>query len=118
MSTIRGRFASREAAAPALAALVAAGVSKDQIRVWNVLPPAGGEPRSGARTAGAITGGLLGGVGGLVVGAVVGDLVDAAGGQASAPAPRGGGVRVVVEVPAGGPDAAGILEAHGATGVA
>jgi hypothetical protein len=117
MKTVQGQFGTRDLARPAIAALEAAGVPADQIRVWNVIPESAPRPTGrGAQASGALTGALLGGFGGMLVGAAVGGVVDGAGATASPLGPPSG-VRVVVTNTPTSPDLAGILRAHGATNV-
>lgn len=117
MASIQGEFATRDLAQGALNALEAAGVPRDQIRIWNIIPestPA--RPSGGATTAGALTGAYLGGVGGLLLGAAVGSAV----GSATAPAaslPSASGVRLVVSSAPSGVDVAALLRQHGAVNV-
>ena len=118
MSTTQGEFATRDQAQRAIDALKAAGVSATHVRQWNIIPPAPPEPANGsggAARAGAVTGALLGGLSGAVLGGVVGRALG--GGNAERHMPDPTGVRVIVELVAGGPDAAAILRAHGASNV-
>ena len=118
MKTVQGLFRTRQVAQQAVAALQAAGVPADQIRLWNVIPESTPPQKGrGGRTSGAVTGALLGGVGGLIVGAAVGDVVDSAGAE-RAPLAAPSGVRVVVTPTPNGPGLAEILRANGATDVA
>lgn len=98
MTKVQGEFAFAAEGHKAVEALIAAGVPRERIRVWNVIPDASSAQLSGSATlGGAITGLVLGGVPGLAAGAAIGSVFDSGSEDRRLPLPSG--VRVVVDVP-------------------
>jgi hypothetical protein len=122
MNGIQGEFRDEAAARRATAALKAAGVRDERVRVWNILPDEGGrrgqdEAAANAAARGALIGGVLGGVAGSVIGGALGAARAGDDAHAGPGLPAPAGVRVVVDATAAGPDIAALLEAAGAVNV-
>ena len=117
MPSIQGEFANEAAAQKAIAVLTDAGVPKDRIRLWNIIPSSQSDSSAEEGAArGAVIGGVLGGASGLVAGAAIGTTLEgASGAEERLPDPTG--VRLVVDTSPTGPDVASLLRSAGAANV-
>jgi hypothetical protein len=114
MPKIQGDFEWEAAGQRAIEALVASGVPRNHIRVWNLIPDANPTVSGGTGVAtGAVTGFVVGGAPGLAIGAIIGAALDS-GGEDGPRLPPPVGVRVVVDLPDGLADAKEILASCGA----
>ena len=116
MPSLQGEFKSKAAAQAAITALTAAGVARDHIRLWNIIPDRESHHSDAGVVGGAMVGGLLGGALGIGAGAAVGAAFsDAYGAEEHLPDPTG--VRLVVDIDPVGPDIASLLRVAGAANV-
>ncbi len=116
MPSIHGEFANKAAAQKAVDALIAAGVSRQHFRLWNIIPHNENASRADNVERGALFGGVLGGTAGFVAGAAIGGALDTDSGDGkSLPSPSG--VRLVVDTGPNSPDVASLLQGAGAANV-
>jgi hypothetical protein len=113
----QGEFSDAAAGKAAVEALVAAGVARDKIHTWNIIPesaPEAGGPSRAAR--GAKVGFIVGGVTGAAIGGTVGAGLDAMTDN-HVPMPQPRGVRVVVDEAPASVDVREVLRKAGAVNV-
>ena len=114
MLSIQGEFASKAAAQQARTLLAKAGIPEEHMRIWNIIPASQHGQSGGDGTArGAVIGGALGGAHGLVIGAAISAVYD----NDSNHLPEPSGVRLVVDISPGRPDAEMLLHEAGAVNI-